>query len=375
VSNIGRGAVAPVGAYHGVGPYGTYDMAGNVREWVVNGIGPDRKVILGGGWRAQPYLASEAEALSPFDRSPENGVRCLVNHGPVPAAATADIHRFSRDFTKARPASDVVYRAYRAMYGYVRTPLDPTSEGVVEETADWTEEKVSFLAGCGNERVPAYLYRPKRVAPPYQTVLFFPSARVLFLSASRKLGDVGFFDYVVRSGRAVLYPVYQGTYERQARLIYPGARQGPELKVERGKDVARALDYLATRPDIDTTRLAFLGVSMGAAEGVIDAQLVQDRLRTVILLDGGFFLDDPAPGHDQVDFAARLTKPVLMVNGRYDFSFSYDRAQRPLFEMLGTPAADKKHVVLDTPHDVRADRPHLVEAVLGWLDTYLGRVP
>ena len=25
-----------MGAYKGVGPYGTYDMAGNVREWVAN---------------------------------------------------------------------------------------------------------------------------------------------------------------------------------------------------------------------------------------------------------------------------------------------------------------------------------------------------
>lgn len=53
-----------------------------------------------------------------------------------------------------------------------------------------------------------------------------------------------------------------------------------------------------------------------------------------------------------------------MVNGRYDYCFSLDRAQEPLFHTLGTPAADKKHVVLETPHDVTADRPNLVKAVL-----------
>lgn len=62
------------------------------------------------------------------------------------------------------------------------------------------------------------------------------------------------------------------------------------------------------------------------------------------------------------------------VNGRYDFTFSLEKAQNPLFAMLGTPAADKQHVVLDTPRDVRARRPELVAAVLGWLDKYLGRV-
>jgi hypothetical protein len=42
--------------------------------------------------------------------------------------------------------------------------------------------------------------------------------------------------------------------------------------------------------------------------------------------------------------------------------------------MLGTPAGEKEHVVLDTPHDVTEQRPALVKAVLDWLDKYLGRV-
>jgi pimeloyl-ACP methyl ester carboxylesterase len=138
--------------------------------------------------------------------------------------------------------------------------------------------------------------------------------------------------------------------------------------------VARSIDYLWTRPDIDTTRVAYLGVSMGAAEGVIYTTLLQDRLRTDVFLDGGYFLDKPSPGRDQADFAPRLRIPVLMVNGRYDFSFSLDRAQLPLFRMLGTPATDKRHVVLETPHDVRARRPELIREVVGWLDHYLGPV-
>ena len=134
------------------------------------------------------------------------------------------------------------------------------------------------------------------------------------------------------------------------------------------------LDYLATRPDIDNSKLAYLGVSMGSAHGVIFTALLQDRLKTAIFLDGGFFLEPPPPGGDQADFAPRMKKPVLMVNGRYDFTFPLDKAQNPLFNMLGTPDADKKHVVLDTPHDVTEQRPQLVKAVLDWLDQYLGQV-
>jgi len=113
---------------------------------------------------------------------------------------------------------------------------------------------------------------------------------------------------------------------------------------------------------------------MGSAKGVIISTLLQDRLKTSIFLDGGYFLFLPKPGNDQADFAPRLKLPVLMVNGRYDYSFSLDKSQNPLFAMLGTPAQEKRHVVLETPHDVTEQRPQLVKAVLDWLDHYLGRV-
>ncbi len=210
--------------------------------------------------------------------------------------------------------------------------------------------------------------------PPYQTVVFFPSARVLDIPNSRTLGDIKFFDYIVQSGRAVFYPIYQGTYERQRKMVAPGQTSDVEFITQQYKDLARSLDYLETRSDIDQNRIAYLGVSAGAAGGVIYATLAQDRLKTVVLLDGGYFLFPPPAAIDQANFAPRLKDPVLMVNGRYDFTFSVDRAQEPLFRMLGTPDADKKHVVLDTPHDVTERRTELVQTVLAWLDKYLGRV-
>lgn len=63
-----------------------------------------------------------------------------------------------------------------------------------------------------------------------------------------------------------------------------------------------------------------------------------------------------------------------MVNGRYDATFPFESAQVPLFHALGTPAADTRQVVFETPHDVRLRRDDLVREVLGWYDKYLGRV-
>ncbi|MGC2619895.1 MAG: SUMF1/EgtB/PvdO family nonheme iron enzyme, partial [Acidobacteriaceae bacterium] len=373
-SNMGGTKVAAVGAFHGLGTYGTEDTAGNVREWVVNEADAATRFIMGGSWRETPYLAMYPEALTPWDRSDVNGLRCVRNDAPVPAAAAGLIPRVNRDFARYKPANDEVFRAYGLLYAYSKSPLNVQDGGVVEETEDWKEEKVTFDTAYG-ERMAAYLFLPKRVKPPYQTVLFFPSARVMFQPPdSSHLGDLQFFDYIVQSGRAVMYPVYQDTYERRLTYHLPDGLQSVELTAEWYKDAARAMDYLDTRKDIDHAKVAYLGVSMGAADGVIVSTLLQDRLKTAIYLDGGYFLGAPEAGGDQADFAPRMKKPVLMVNGRYDYTFPVETAQDPMFAMLGTPAGDKQHVVLDTPHDVTERRPQLVAAVLAWLDRYLGRV-
>ncbi|MGD0444967.1 MAG: bifunctional serine/threonine-protein kinase/formylglycine-generating enzyme family protein [Edaphobacter sp.] len=377
VSNISTNGVAPVGKFPGVGPYGTYDAAGNVREWTANTVDKSLRFILGGSWKSPSYLYSSPEAASPFDRSETNGFRCVKNLGPVPEAASGEVKRTTRDFKKFKPANDEVFQAYRLLYAYPKTSLNAQDEGLIKETVDWREEKVTFDTGYRGERMAAYLFLPKNVRPPYQTVLFFPSARVTGLSNSgggRELGDIKFFDYILQSGRAVMYPIYEETYERRVKFSMPGGAQNIQMTTDWYKDASRSLDYLATRGDIDNSRLAYLGVSMGSASGVIITSLMQDRLKTAIFLDGGYFLDPPPPGGDQADFAPRMKKPVLMVNGRYDYTFSMENAQNPLFNMLGTPAQDKKHVILETPHDVTEDRPLLVKAVLDWLDHYMGRV-
>ena len=377
-SNISTGALAPGGKYPGLGPYGTYDTAGNVREWIANTVDGDQRFILGGSWRSPTYLYMSPEALSPFDRSDANGFRCVRNIDPLQQKAADPIQRTLRDFATYKPVPDDVYHAYQLLYAYPPSPLNAKFGGIVKETVDWREEKISFDAAYRGERMSAYLFLPKNAKPPYQTVLFFPSARVFFLPPDSKdgleLGDTKFFDYILQSGRAVMYPIYEDTYERRVNFSLPSAAQRIELTIDDYKDAARSLDYLATRSDIDSNKLGYLGVSMGSADGVIVTALLQDRLKAIVFLDGGYFLDTPPAGADQADFGPRIKTPVLMVNGRYDFTFPVDKAQDPLFKMLGTPAADKRHVIMDTPHDVTEDRPQLVKEVLAWLDHYLGRI-
>ena len=196
-SNITTSGLAAVGTYKGVGPFGTYDMAGNVREWVANADDSDHRFILGGSWKSPAYLYYDPEALSPFDRSEGNGFRCVKNNGLLPEAALKPIKRVeARDFAKHKPISDDVFHAYQLLYAYPTAPMHEAEGGVVKETADWREEKVTIDTGYRGERMAVYLFLPKKVRPPYQTVLFFPSARVDFIPDNKGgtgLGDIAFF--------------------------------------------------------------------------------------------------------------------------------------------------------------------------------------
>jgi eukaryotic-like serine/threonine-protein kinase len=61
-----------------------------------------------------------------------------------------------------------------------------------------------------------------------------------------------------------------------------------------------------------------------------------------------------------------------MLNGKYDYTFPFDKTVKPFYELLGTPAKDKKLVLYETDHYV--PKNELIKEVLGWLDKYFGPV-
>jgi dienelactone hydrolase len=140
--------------------------------------------------------------------------------------------------------------------------------------------------------------------------------------------------------------------------------------IQRTKDVRRAVDYLESRPNIDRSRLAFYGLSMGANYGAV-VGAVEGRFRTLVLVSGGISEGRP-PEVSTLNFAPRVRVPVLMENGRHDFNFPLDESQRPLFRLLGTPEADKKHVLFESGHV--PPFPDVVRETLDWLDRTLGPV-
>ena len=208
-------------------------------------------------------------------------------------------------------------------------------DSVDDSSPYWRRETVSFDAAYGGERVPAYLFLPKNLAPPYQTIVLFPNAYARNASSSQHL-DYGTFEFLIRSGRALLYPVYKGTFERGgAQPPQGGAR---DMQVQWGKDFFRAVDYLATRPDIAQDKLGYYSISMGAFFAPIPLAL-EPRIKVAVLAAGGLRFNYP-PETQPANFMPRVKIPVLAINGRDDFSAPYD-AQLRLMELLGTPPSTR----------------------------------
>jgi tRNA A-37 threonylcarbamoyl transferase component Bud32/dienelactone hydrolase len=370
-SNLGGAGAERVGSRGGLSPFGAYDMLGNVREWCWNEEAAGRRYILGGAWNEPEYLLYWSESREPFDRTAANGFRC-VEYGRMPPASLLEprARRF-RDYSKEKPLSDEAFRVIRSMYSHQHVPLDATV--VSEDTGPehWRKLKVTYAAGYGNERLTAYLFLPKRAVPPYQALVYFPGSGAMSQKSSESLLYWERIEFLVRSGRAVLYPVYKGTYERQVGLTT--GEQNREIVGQWIKELAHSVDYLEGRKDIDGRRLAYCGFSWGARLASVFLTF-EDRFRTALLFSAGFSFAPRSLEIDEVNFAPRMKTPFLMINGKYDFLFPVDTSQKPMFRMLGTPEKDKRHITIGTAHDPFIAREQLIRESLDWLDRYLGPV-
>jgi len=136
------------------------------------------------------------------------------------------------------------------------------------------------------------------------------------------------------------------------------------------KDFKRSIDYLETRPDIDSKRLAYFGWSWGGDMGTI-IPAVEDRLKASVLGVGG--VDTfTRPEVSTFNYVSRVKIPTLMLNGKYDRGMPYETTVKPMFDLLGTPKDQKELKLYDTDHWL--PRNELIKETLSWLDRYLGPV-
>jgi len=368
----GKGPVR-VGSTASINRYGVRDLAGNVRElqWNARG-GGDERFILGGGWNDVEYSFNDAWAASAWDRSATNGFRCIRELGEASPTARRTIDVPTRDFRTETPVPDAVFEFFVRQFRYDATPfaasIDADGPSLLGRM-----QTATFAAAYGNERMTAYVFLPEKAKPPYQVVMVFPGSNVIHTRVFNPL-DVRRADFLVRSGRAVVLPVYKGTYHRGGELHsdYPSeTATHRDYLIAWVRDFSRTLDYLATRGDMDLERVAYYGLSWGGYLGAI-VPAVEKRIRANVLYVAGFCSQRALPEAEALNYVTRVTQPTLMLNAEYDFFFPPETSQKPFFDLLGTPPEHKKRLTWPGGHSV--PRTEMIKETLGWFDRYLGPV-
>ena len=373
MSNFSGKALASVGTYQGMTAFGSYDMAGNVKEWTMNSNGTLR-YSMGGAWDEASYVFSVSDAVDPLSRTISLGFRCVKRPEPAPEATFAHLEfRPPGDVRTEKPVDEKTYRIFAGLHQYQPAPVDSRVEHREDSSPYWTSETVSFRAAYGDDRVLAHLFLPKDRTPPFQTIVLFGGSDIM---SAKHLSDLEFggypYEFLIRSGRAVMIPAYWGTLERGPSALFLPFQKERDRALKWSWDLSRSVDYLETRQDIDTSKLGFYAISWGATH-TPRLLAVETRFKAAALLSGGLLPSQPAEV-DSWNFAPRYHVPTLMVNGKQDFILPYETNQKLLFNALGTPAKDKKLITYEGGHRNPVTRPDLLGEILQWFDHYLGPV-
>ena len=374
-ANFGAGPQPVTSSKFGMSTFGALNMAGNVAEWTLNDSS-DGYLAAGGSWGDPPYTFAQFGGRPAFFSSAKLGFRLAATSDAGDQGATR--LEINQEIPAYSPTPEAKFTALAAAYHYDPVPLEARTEEKIE-TPDWTREKITF-SGAGGERATAYLYLPRHVPPPVQVLHYVPAGDVHF--AMRSLTDS--MDErmapFVKSGRAVFGVVLQGYVGRLRgnELVGPAAlaaqdgtsAEYAELTVNRLIDLRRGVDYLATRPDLDHSRIAFIGWSSGAQLGMILAA-IETRYRAVVIMGAGLPIKyvPYIARVNPINFVSHIRAPKLIVQGRYDEDTPLRTATEPFLKLLPEP---KKLVIYEGGHVPPVET--MMKVASGWLDDTIGRV-
>lgn len=374
-SNFKGDTVAEVGAFNSIGPYGTYDMTGNVREWVWNIFG-GRGMTLGGAVSEPQYTGFQANPMPRFDRSSLTGFRTVRLLNP------ADMNPFGGPINRPKPPSadffksldGQAFKLFTTQFEYSRRDLNPKIIYVDDTHPDWIKEKISIDVGYNNERMDILIFRPKNVYNSVSSVVVYPGLNYFRNPPDIDEIDPGEYglDFIIKSGRALVWASFKGSLNRMvdASIAQPTTndqfRQFREMMVNWRVDTGRVIDYLEDRPDFTNEKINYLGMSYGAIFTPI-VLLTEKRFKSAIFLSGGFAPTYP-PHSDGIFYLDRVKTPVLMLNGEQDFLIPVE-SQEFLYNGLGASSEDKKYVLFKAGH-WPLPRNQMINETLEWLDKY-----
>ena len=377
-SNFSGNALQPVSRMGGIGPYGTYDMAGNAREWLWT-RGSSGRWNAGGSYRDPTYMYWQVATAPTTDRSDVNGVRCMRTAGgsPMSAELREPIPTQQTDYAALQPVGDAAFAILAQQLAYRPAALNATVTELRSTNPAWTRRRIELPTGYDDTTFAVDLFLPTIGKPPYSVIFYMPHAGEFLANVT--LDDFNPADefrlgYLLKAGRGIAVIAFDGAYQRRwpaerLRAMSFDDRYRTLLKHWR-EELGRTIDYLAERPDVDGARLGMYGISLGA-QWMAALLAVEGRIGAAVLHSGGIDTYATLPqGEWPYNYLPRITQPVMMMSGRFDTYFPRESQDR-MFDLLGAPPQRKKHVVFDSGHVV-LPRFQAQQLTLDWFDQYLG---
>ena len=367
-SNFSKEDISAVG--QGEGAYGTFDMAGNAKEWVWNIFG-GRGLTLGGAFDEPTYLASQTAPEARMNRSLKNGFRTarLINPRDLNPFGDPIETQAPKDLSFYKPMSDEVFNVYSRSFQVSST--NPKFEKVYIDDSHpvWIKERIKLEVGYNNESMDVLIFRPKNSFGLSAPIIVHPGAN--YYTTPPEIDDInpGEFslDFLIKSGKTLIWPAWKGSLNRMPENV---ASNEDTLRRFRNQFVAwvndtdKTLDYLETRNDIDTENIFYLGMSYGALFNT-HTLLFENRYKGAILYVGGSFPTYP-PLADGINHLPRIKTPFLMLNGEQDYLVPKSAANF-FYQFTGTPTEDKKIIFYDSGH-WPLPRNQMIKETLSFID-------
>lgn len=363
-SNINGKSIAPTGTFHGIGKYGLYDIIGNVREWIFNKRG-NNNYVFGCSANDPLYRSVDAYSRDPWERDEFTGFRCIrYLNDSNKINLEREFDYTVRDWSNDKPVSDEVFKTFVKRYEYDQFPVIVKSLKK-EKFNEWNLEIATIDPAYEGPELDIFVYLPNNASPPYQSVIIFPGRDAEDDLPVNVTNYPLRCSFLLKSGRAIIFPRYFDTYGRGTKPTNSQERIDMFTKIS--KDLQRTLDYWESRPDMDKSKIAYYGLSWGGWQSPY-LLAVEKRIKLGIINAYGAFGNDNPEWHMQ-NYLHRVTIPMLMMNGKYDWDFNYE-SQLRYYNWLGTPSYDKKWILYETTHggpEFEVQKESII-----WLDKYFG---
>ena len=348
------GSPSEVGKYSIFSSYGCYDMAGNAREWGTNPHKNGNRSVMGGGYDDETYYFTDNFSQHPINRYKTNGFRCVIIPENETNLASADtlIQSFTRDFYAHKPISDEVFKIYNGMFKYDKFPLNVKIIKDSEKVNDaWQKKVVEIDAAYNKERLPLNIFTPTNSNPPHKTVIYVPGSNAITTRNSQNF-SANYFGFLLRSGYAVIQPIFKGTYERGypefPNYVENESKIYADQLIMMVKDYSRAIDYVEEQDELSND-IYYYGISWGGMLGPLFLAN-EKRIKKSVWQVAGLGARKTRPEGSPLTFLSRVNTPVLMLNGIYDQYFPFETSQKPMYDLLSLKEPMKKMINYESAH-------------------------